>query len=383
MTPPELEHKLTKARTQLIMDKPFLGALVLRLPFQVAPPQWCPTVATDARCLYYNPDYVQKLPVDQLQFVLAHEALHCAFSHFARRHHRQKKRWDCACDHAINPLLTADGLVPPPEITILPQYLGMVAEEIYPLLSEDSQDEPLDQHLYDSETTHSPEHNSPSSESGTAQPPPLTETERQNLETQWQQRLISAAQHALQAGKLTGPLARMIHHLSQPSIPWRMLLARYMTLTAREDYSYMRPSRREGTAIFPSLRSAQLNIAVGLDVSGSLKDPEIQEFLSEVQALKGQLRARILLLICDAQLTGIEHYEPWEEFSMPDQLSGGGGTSFKPVFEHLQKQGETPDLLIYFTDAKGEFPHLRPHYPVIWLVKGRAPVPWGERIQLN
>ena len=35
------------------------------------------------------------------------------------------------------------------------------------------------------------------------------------------------------------------------------------------------------------------------------------------------------------------------------------------------------------TDAEGEFPRQAPAYPVLWLVKGRGKVPWGERIQLN
>ena len=42
-----------------------------------------------------------------------------------------------------------------------------------------------------------------------------------------------------------------------------------------------------------------------------------------------------------------------------------------------------PDALLYFTDALGEFPSQAPGYPVLWLVKGNAPVPWGERVQLN
>jgi predicted metal-dependent peptidase len=62
--------------------------------------------------------------------VLAHEALHCALSHFARRQHRVKQRWDVACDFAINPLLVKDGLKPPPGALVLDVYEGMTAEEI-------------------------------------------------------------------------------------------------------------------------------------------------------------------------------------------------------------------------------------------------------------
>ena len=88
----DVETKLAAARTRLILDKPFLGALVLRLPAAAADPKWCPTTATDARRLYYNEEYVGALDLEQVQFVLAHEALHCALSHFARRGHRITSR---------------------------------------------------------------------------------------------------------------------------------------------------------------------------------------------------------------------------------------------------------------------------------------------------
>ncbi|MEK8016618.1 MAG: hypothetical protein VSS75_007090, partial [Candidatus Parabeggiatoa sp.] len=128
----EIETKLARARTKLIMDNPFLGALVLRLPMLAAEPKWCPTTATDARRFYYNADYIEVLSVEQVQFVLAHEALHCALSHFARRQHRQKFRWDLACDYAINSLLFKEDLTPPPGVWVDESYEGMTAEEIYP-----------------------------------------------------------------------------------------------------------------------------------------------------------------------------------------------------------------------------------------------------------
>jgi hypothetical protein len=128
----EIETKLSAARTRLILDRPFLGALVLRLPMQAAKPERCKTIGTDVRALYYNPEYIQRLSLEQTQFVLAHEALHCALSHFARRQHRVKHRWDIACDLAINPLLIKDGLKPPPGVLLRSGFEGMMAEEIYP-----------------------------------------------------------------------------------------------------------------------------------------------------------------------------------------------------------------------------------------------------------
>jgi predicted metal-dependent peptidase len=403
-----IELKLAAARTRLILDKPFLGALVLRLPMRPADSRWCQTSATDARHFYYNPDYIAALSVDQVQFVLAHEALHCALSHFARRQHRVKHRWDIACDHAINPLLLADGLKPPPGVWVDDGFLDMTAEEIYPLIGDNNSDQPMDMHLYDHEDSGSEPPPPPAADSGNEetppenkaqlsgdqpqadrnqggapQPPPLHQPERDNLAVQWQQRLAGAAQQAMQAGKLGGAMARMVEHLLQPQLPWRMLLARYLNMSARDDYSYMRPSRREGAAILPRLRSGQVELAVAVDISGSIGDREMGEFLAEIDALKGQIRARVTLLPCDAKLAeGAPWvYEAWDELALPATLKGGGGTRFIPVFDWLA--GREPDLLLYFTDADGEFPAQEPSYPVIWLVKGRGKVPWGRRVQLN
>jgi predicted metal-dependent peptidase len=220
---------------------------------------------------------------------------------------------------------------------------------------------------------------------GAAQPQPLNAKERDELGRQWQQRMAAAAQQAMAAGKMGGALARLVDHLLQPQLPWRMLLARYMTQAARDDYSYMRPSRREGSVIFPSLRSGQVDLVVALDTSGSVGENELAQFLSEVNALKGQLRARVTLLACDSALSegAPWEFEPWEELRLPESIKGGGGTSFVPVFDWLARQGRQPDLLLYFTDAEGDFPKVEPNFPTLWLVKGKAPVPWGQRIQLN
>jgi len=408
----KIETKLAAARTRLILEKPFLGALVLRLPMVEADPDWCPTTATDARKFYYNPEYIHSLSLDATQFMLAHEALHCALSHFARRGHRIKHRWDLACDFAINPLLLDDGLKPPYDAQVIPDYKGMTAEEIYPLIDEDDQRETVDTHAYDKESEHpdqdrgmredqqsqdgKKEQQKPQQGSGsegaqpregkaTEAPPPLTPDERETLNIQWQQRLAGAAQQAMQAGKLGGALARMVDHLLQPQLPWRMLLSRYLSSLARDDFSYMRPSRREGSFILPSLRSQQIDLVVALDTSGSIKQEEIDGFLSEIDAIKGQIRARVTFLPCDAALAeGAPWiFEPWEELELPDSISGGGGTNFKPVFQWLDREGIEPQTLVYFTDAEGEFPEREPNYPVIWLVKGKNKVPWGERVQLN
>jgi len=408
-----VENKLTKARTQLILDKPFLGNLVLRLPMKAAG-SWCKTSATDAKFFYYNPSFIDILSNDQTKFVLIHEALHCALTHFARRGNRTKHKWDLACDFAINPLLVTEGFIPPINVPVFHKYKGMIAEEIYPMIDDNIDSVPMDQHLYDdtNDTTAQSEggmredslqqHNSQDSSKKDVKtnnstnsyssnndfaekPKPLSPDEAQQLSAKWQKNLASSAQLAQQAGKLDGEFAKLIDFFLQPQMSWHSLLAQYMSSLARDDFSYSRPSRRSGEAILPSLRSSQIDITVAIDTSGSISQEEINEFISEINAIKSNIRSSITLVACDNKISNklIWHYEAWDELKFPATLGGGGGTNFNPVFDYIAQQDNQSSVLIYFTDAKGMFPEFEPNYPVMWLIKGKHTIPWGSRIQLN
>lgn len=381
---PELQNKITAARTRLILDKPFLGVLVLRLPLVEAESRWCPTTATDTQSLFYNPEYLAALGTRQLEFVLAHEALHCAFAHFTRREHRDQHRWDLACDFAINPILLEEGLTPPANVVTFMEYAGLTAEEIYPLIEENDEREAMDQHRYGSGRD-SNNANEGESTSGAA-PPPLSAIEQERVAAEWKVQVANAARQASDAGKLGGSLAQFAESILHPVLPWRAILSRYAVARSRQDYSYSRPSRREGEAIYPRLSGHQIDVAVVLDVSGSIADAELREFIAEVDALKGQMNARVSLFACDTELSvgSPQIFEVWETLSFPAQFPRGGGTSFQPPFIWYESSGATPpDLLIYFTDGTGLFPDHEPQYPVLWLIKGAAPVPWGQRIALN
>lgn len=403
----DVATRLSAARTRLVLDRPFLGALTLRLPLVAADPKWCRTTATDARAIYYNADYIGRLDGSELEFALAHEALHCALGHFQRRQHRVKRRWDVACDLAINPLLAGEGLTPPPDALQIAAYAGMSAEEIYPCLDDNDLQETHDQHLYDSdagegggETPPEPEQEGAprdagggqgrgadgersDGQGGAPQPPPLSANERERLEQQWRQHLAGAAQAARQHGDLPAALARLVDRLLNPQLPWRTLLAQYLSTVARDDFSYQRPSRREGPAVLPTLRSHRLELVAVIDTSGSIDDALLRGFVAELDALKSQLNARVTLHACDRALAadGPWTSEPWETLAFPEALAGGGGTAFEPPFAWVERAGLHPDLLVYFTDADGTFPRHPPGYPVLWVVRGPRPVPWGLRVQ--
>lgn len=404
--------KLSAARTRLIMERPFLGALVMHLPLKVGG-EGCTTTGTDAQAFYFNPGFIENLSLAQTQFVLAHEAMHCAMGHPHRRNHRVKRRWDVACDHAVNLILIEEGLKPPLHGILADQnYMTLSAEEIYPLIPEDTPEESFDQHLFDSdnESGASPDENERqddpdageaggqgkegqseaeekqgSGSQASQKPNELSPAEREELAEQWKNRLAAAAQAARQAGKLSQSMMRWVDGLLAPSLPWRALLARYFAVNQRDDYSWRRPSRREGDALLPRLSSEGIEVVAAIDTSGSISDDELRQFVTELDALKGQVRARVTLLACDNHVADAApwEFEPWDTMQLPSELSGGGGTDFRPVFDWVEQENRSPNMLVYFTDAEGDFPQLPPYYPVIWLVKGKGAVPWGERVQLN
>ncbi|MGN2391821.1 vWA domain-containing protein [Pelomicrobium sp. G1] len=410
-----IDTKLRAARTRLILDTPFLGALVLHLPLTPADPRRVPTVATDARAFYYNSAYIAGLSLPETQFVLAHEALHCALGHFVRRSHRVRRRWDVACDHAVNWLLVEEGLKPPSGALLDPAFRGLAAEEIYPLVPEDTREAPLDLHAFDG-GGEAPDRLAAGATPGEASPEgakgggpsgdlaleaaavgrlragaaalgaqALPAMGGEELAGLWRMRLAAAAQQALRAGRLHAGWQRLVDRFIEPRLPWRALLERFLRTCGRDDYSFQRPPRREGEAILPRLASRALEVVAVIDVSGSIGQEELTEFAAELNALKSQLPARVTLHACDERLApeGPWVFEPWEALRLPPRMTGGGGTRFTPVFEWIERQDLCPDALIYFTDALGEFPERAPPYPVLWLVKGREPVPWGERVQLN
>lgn len=411
-------RKLQAARARLVLDHPFIGALVLHLPLEQD--DRCDTVVTDVRRLYFNPGYVGALSLAETQFVLAHTAMHCALGHFARRGHRLRQPWDVACDHVVNLLLLEEGLTAPAGALAQARFRGLSAEEVYPLIAPDTTERTLDRHP--SETAGASgvgahpamregmaavmdERDAPGAGAESADRDAWSDAavqarrnssrvqflaaehaaELEALKQQWRMRLVGAAQQAQRAGRFAASWQRVLGDLIEPRIGWRALLARFLGGFARDDYSFQRGARREGAALLPRLHSGQLEVYAVLDTSGSIGDRELRAFTSELDALKGQVRARLTVHACDQALAaeGPWVFEPWQTVELPARLAGGGGTRFAPAFEWIATEALRPDVVLYFTDAEGEFPPSAPPYPVIWLVKGRASVPWGERIPLD
>ena len=71
---------------------------------------------------------------------------------------------------------------------------------------------------------------------------------------------------------------------------------------------------------------------------------------------------------------------------LPDvlQYRGGGGTAFRPTFEHLEDLSITPAVVIYLTDLESSEFGDEPNTDVLWIKYGSYGVapPFGEVIQV-
>ena len=125
-----LEHRITKAVANIVMDSVFFGSLLLRLKV-IEDGTRTKSMATDGRSIFYNPDFVGKITDSELKGVIVHEVMHCALAHHARREEREPRPWNAACDYAINPIVKQSGFILPTGILEDPQYNDMSSEEIY------------------------------------------------------------------------------------------------------------------------------------------------------------------------------------------------------------------------------------------------------------
>lgn len=151
---------------------------------------------------------------------------------------------------------------------------------------------------------------------------------------------------------------------SQPA-DWRRLLQIWLTRHAWRNWRFDRPPRHSPAPfILPRLSGRDLNLAIALDISGSISDDWLGGFLREIDQLRNRLPMRLRLITCDNRIHSDRRDVQHPQLAL--DAGGGGGTDFRPVFQRLHGDA-TIDALLYCTDLAGEFPERQPPFPVFWL----------------
>ncbi|MDB4783744.1 VWA-like domain-containing protein [bacterium] len=375
ITPEELEamrvdvaDRIIVARVGLLLRHPFFGNMATRLIVKNCD-DWCPTAATDGRHLYYNTQFFNAMSNKEIEFVIAHEILHCVFDHITRREDRIPILHNIACDYIVNNTLVRDRIGEMVKLVQCYQdfkYEGWMSEAVYDDLFKQAEEKGqeylkqlgdlLDEHV---DWEEGPEGESKGTKGKDGKEgkgrPTYSKEELKKIRDEIKENMISSAQ-AAGAGNTPAEVQRIIKELTEPKMNWRELLRQQIQSTIRNDYTFSRPSRKgwHTGAILPGMNFMDtIDIAIGLDMSGSIGDHQAKDFLGEIKGIMEEYKDyNIKLWTFD---TAVYNEQDFSADGGEDLLSydiqGGGGTDFMTNWEYMKEHNITPKKFIMFTDG--------------------------------
>ena len=375
--PPALAATLSLLRTRLCTRTPFLGSLILFA--ETVATDTIPTAATNGRQILINPQFFERLPLDQQEAVLLHEVLHAALLHVSRGSGRDAKRWNIAADVVVNGILTREGFTLPQDSVREQSLERFSVEEVYDVL----ESSPWDKKNF---SLGSPDL-LPGADGDAPMPGSLGQEQMRATEAHWRNAVEQASimAESLFQGSMPGSIQRELQTIKGGQLNWRHYLWRYLVRTPIDFRDFDR--RFVGRRVYlETLEDETVFVAVAVDTSGSINNRQIQGFLSEVQSiLLAYPHLQCQLYYADAALHGPYALSPYGNFPPP---IGGGGTDFRPFFTKLS-QDHSPwvtTVAVYLTDGYGFFPSQPPAFPVLWVVtpggQDSTHFPFGETVRL-
>jgi len=377
----EVQRKVSKAKSLLILDHPFFGTAVSRRPITYT--DKVPTAAMAATGqMYINPAFIEDgtpengpLTVRNIMFLLAHEGMHYMLCHGLRRGHRDPKAWNIAADKVINDTLIDAKVGDPIKGGIFMRDARYyAAEELYDENDDGNGQGPggIGNDIGD-----------PVDENGK----PLDDSQVHALEAQAKIEAIQSAKAAKATGKLPASIERMVDELVNVSTPWHDILERRMVAKIKDGYSWNHPNRRfiarniyiPGTDYKPKMGT----VVIGVDTSGSVQQPELNYFAGHANRILETCNPeRVVVVYCDAAVAHVDEYEA-DDYPIKLSPHGGGGTSFKPVFDYVDQQGIDPEVVVYLTDGYGDQSTFTSAHDTVWLTTHHTDFAWGEVIKFE
>lgn len=377
---------MTKARAELVMTDPFFGVLALRMRMRADPT--CKTAWCDGVTIGYNPDYINSLRPEERKGLLVHELMHPALLHHVRRGNRHPRGWNIAADYALNPLISKHYALPKGALED-PKYAGMSADQIYNLL-------PKNDYPDGPDGPGGEDDNDPGNCGEVRDNPRVSGTNRdasdKQGEAEWKQALAQARHVAKMQGQMPAELDKLVDDVLEPMVDWKSVLRRFCSERARDDQSWSKPNRRFiGAGLYlPSLYSEKAGaIVIGRDTSGSIySDPEaLAQFMGEIASIVQDVRpSKVYVIDIDTAVHQVIELEPDDDLHVDlANAKGGGGTSFTPLWEWMEREDIEPKCVVYLTDGYGTFPTEDQvgDTPVMWAMTTDVEAPVGETIRIS
>ena len=404
------EDRIIRAKISLQKTNPFFAYLVLHLKQKENGVQ---SMGIDINGnLHYNKEFVDALSDDDIILCLVHEILHIFLMHLLRRGNRNKTLWNISTDLITNKIielnfrtfdnsiikkggLTEENLNTNFNIEI-PNLENKTAEEIYEILKdyyEKRRDfkEFVDKYSfdvhYDLDSLTEEEKRKLEQKYGKS-----FEEVKKEIEKEIRKELVEAYQFSKLKGIKPLGLERFFDKLLDFKLNWKDLLHKYITQEIPYDYSWKKPSKKSITTgiYLPTSIKENLNVVCVVDLSGSIAQKELNEFMSEIiNIAKSFNNINITVLTHDVEVQDVIEINNGNiDRLMNIKIHGFGGTSHLWLPKYLRENFPNTKLLICFTDGYSEFPEeeeLR-NIKTIWVVsKNGNPeqIPFGYKIRLE
>lgn len=371
----DIAGRLKGALLRIRGDHPFFGTLALFAHIQVSDD--VPTAATDGRTVWFNPNFVEKLDAPLLCGLVAHELLHAALQHGLRRRERDPQLWNTAADIVVNGMVRKDTPYPLPKGAVEDEALAHLSvEEVYEQLNTGKKPAPR-LTVVDLLPI--------AGDAGA-----LGKAEAGNLQRHWRAALqqASAVVRRLPRGFGSKGLDEMreIQDAANPRVDWKWLLCQFLVSNPFDFGGFDRRFVYRKLYLDDMVGEA-VRVAVCVDTSASIRGAELGAFMSEVRGIVDAYpQIHCQLFYADAALHGPHEFNAHEAFPA---AHGGGGTSFVPFFNWLNRQylqGVEP-VAIYLTDGFGQFPTEPPPSPVMWVVSTggleSSGFPFGQVVRMG
>ena len=132
-----MKYDIAALKRKMLVKYPFFGSVVASVGYKEN--KDIQTVGTDGETIYYNPEYLEGLSVEEQTFIFAHEVCHIAFNHILRSEGKNPELWNIATDAVINQFLKRDGLKMAPGGIDMAEAINYDAEQLYEKLLQEKQ----------------------------------------------------------------------------------------------------------------------------------------------------------------------------------------------------------------------------------------------------
>ena len=381
--------RLDLAYSKLGLREPFIAAVMTRVKREINNTK-VTTAGTNGSYCWYNSVFMDKQDEEELFGLVLHESCHVVLMHMWRREGRDPSLWNYANDAIINAYIRSRGYKLPANGVDLKWVRDEHSSEyVYAKLKENPPPpQPKGSAGQSGDGEGGDEDSQQPDAGGFDGKGDLEDAVDEATRTDMEATIVAAAKMAKDCGHGSSLIDRVLDNVGKSNVHWQDVTRSMLTESAAADYTYMRPSRRFiGSGLYlPSLRTEALGgLCIGFDTSGSMfGERECNQIAGEIQAIVDDLQPSFVEVVyCDAVVTSVQRFERDDLLQL--KPTGGGGTRFKPVFDHMQESDEHYCGMIYFTDMEGNLSECNePEFPVIWADIGRShpDAPFGTRVEV-